>query len=454
MYRILRVPLLPQPELSEALWRLREIQDQAYNLGVELGLAGETAPALFAAHAELTRRRQDGSLPGHPLALQRAGLRRGLGAVRAHRRARRRLEESVGFWERQDDPLRHGRARDRLSRHQARGETRLFRRRRLRERGRGGALVLDGQVRLVSERELRLPGGVLLMTREPVVVPEGWRFTGAVQLRDTTRRVSRRTRPRHRRYALLLSLSAPDPEKEEPRERSDVLGIDMGVEVAVSRSDGEEHHLPREQDLVGRLRSEQQRQSRRVRGSRRFRRHSRTKRALGRRLRGRRRNASRQLAAQVAATPHRAVAAEALRPEQMSRSARGSRSHPGQRVGPKRALNRKLRAAVIGQILSDIERACLLRGIRFIQVPAAGTSRLCHSCGAEGRRETQASFLCPSCGWSGNADYNAACNVRDRAWNAAAGTVVERRSAGGNPVRDQGRQKEMPGRPLVGHSRI
>lgn len=446
MYRIIRVPLTPGRSTAETLWTLRRQQAQAYNAGVELGLAAgsdERVPSAFDGFKELTRRRADGRLPRHTLLLQRGGLRLGLEAVRRHRDSRRRLERAVEYWAEQDGPeapARLDRARRRLERHVARGTHRLFRSRKDAERQRGPALVYHEGARL-DGHTIVLPGRVVLAATGPVEIPDGWRFTGAVQVVDVTRRVTRRTGPEHRRYVAMLSVAAPDPEPEPPTCRDDVLGVDMGVAVPVMTSEADEHHLPDESDLVAEQRGAQRARSRCRRGSRRWKRHARRRRAVSRRLRNRRRNASRQVAARVAATPHRMVAAEDLQVRNMVGSARGTAAHPGRGVRAKTRLNRSLHRVAIGRLLDDVERACLLRGTVFIQVPAAGTSRECHRCGAEGRRETQALFVCPRCGWSGNADLNAARNVQDRAWDTAAGVVVERRPAGGSPVTSRGRQE-------------
>ncbi len=446
MHRVLRVPLTTDGRAFEALWTLRRQQSQTYNLGVELGLATESAPSPYDGFKELTRRRADGRLPRHSVALQRGGLRLGLEAVKRHRDSRRRLEWIVNHWSgecEQGNPkaaARLDRARQRLERHVARGTQRLFRTRKSAERTRGPALVYHERVRL-DRRALVLPGGLRFEAVQAVEIPEGWTFSGAVQLVDVTQRITRRTGPRHRRYVAMLSLKAPDPQPEPPACREDIVGIDAGVSVPVMTSEGVEHHLPDESDLDAKQRSAGSARSRRRHGSRRGKRAARKLRAIGRRLSGRRRNASRQVAARVAATPHTTVAAEDLQVENMTRSARGTAQHPGKGVAQKRGLNRSLRRVAFRRLLDDVERACRRNGTGFIQVPAAGTSRACHRCGAEGRRETQALFVCPGCGWSGNADLNAALNVRERAWETAAGAVVERRSAGGNPVISQGRQE-------------
>jgi transposase len=77
-------------------------------------------------------------------------------------------------------------------------------------------------------------------------------------------------------------------------------------------------------------------------------------------------------------------------------------------------------------------------GGTVVTVPAHHTSSTCHLCGStiKGQRKNQALFVCgaTNCAWSGNADFNAACNIINRAVSGglvptpSAGTVDDARS--------------------------
>ena len=162
-------------------------------------------------------------------------------------------------------------------------------------------------------------------------------------------------------------------------------------------------------------------------GSRRWRRHARKAAALNLRRADRRKDGSRQIAAKVVSKGHRAVAAEDLNVRAMTASA-----HPGANVAAKRGLNRALGRATLARLHTDLERACLLRGVAFTKVPPQGTSTTCHACGARGQRETQARFDCPCCGLVCNADWNAAVNVRDKAWERRQGLSPSDGQGAGN----------------------
>lgn len=420
MHKIMRVPLKLNPTARNDVWRLGRQQDQAYNAGVELGLsADERVPSRFDGYKHLTGLRSSGALPRHSVVLQRGGLGQGLEGVRKHRQARWRLARSVDYWKAHDG-ARHARAVDRLARFDARGTARLYRRRKTIDRNVRPSVVFNEGARL-DGAQVVLPGGVRLRAADTVAVPDGWKFTGAVQIQDRTRKVTRRTGPQHRRYVALLSLKAPDPAPSEPSSVEEILGVDVGVAIAVCRSDGEEHHLPDERAVTAQIKHRQRARSRCDQGSRRWKRHARRAKALNRRRSNRRRDGSRQIAARVARTGHKEVAAEALNVRNMTASAKGTTAHPGANVAAKRGLNRSLNRTAVARLLTDIERACLLKAVAFSTVPPQGTSQTCHRCTAQGRRETQALFECPQCGWSGNADLNAALNMRRLAWERRQG---------------------------------
>lgn len=84
----------------------------------------------------------------------------------------------------------------------------------------------------------------------------------------------------------------------------------------------------------------------------------------------------------------------------------------------KRALNRKMRDAGWGQLLSMMESKAKAWDRRFERVPAAFTSQTCNRCGevTKKNRLTQSSFVCVGCGHADNADTNAAKNIRDSAF--------------------------------------
>ena len=423
MYSAVSVPLDLDRASRRVLWRERLRQNQAYNLGVEIGLGSDGIPmGAYAGFKALTHRRQSGAMPRHAVRLQRPGMAAGLAAVAAHRKRRYALERSLAYWEglRGTDrfnPVRHSRTAQRLERHTDKGSGRLYRSRKKLERTNGPALVLHEGAK-IADGLLVLPGKVVLRLGAAVEIPEGAALTGAVQVVDVTTKVTRRTQPHHRRYKAVLFVRSDDPGTAEPESREDVLGVDAGVVVQLQCSDGSQYMMPDERESAVEIRAlKRERSQNHTPGSRRWKHQSRRIGQRYRKQRNQRIDASRRIAKSVAAKPQKVVSSENLRLSDMVHSAKGTAAASGRNVRAKTGLNRSLNRACLARLLTDLERACLKAGKAFLKVPPQGTSQHCHRCGAKGRRETQAQFSCSTgCGWAGNADLNASRNIARLAW--------------------------------------
>ena len=336
----------------------------------------------------------------------------------------------------------------RCSRHLASGTRKLFRSRKDLERNPQHLPALTYQEGVIlGAGVVRLPGKMMLRLLDPGwELPEGTRWSGAVQIVDTTTRVTRTTKPEHRTYALHAQLVLEVPDPVEPTSSDQVIGVDAGVAIAVAVSDGREFHMPDETDIDNQIKALQQSRSRCSYGSRQWNRRSNQLRGLYERRSDLRDQADRHIAKAITTTPNiRAVGAEITNNKGLVASAAGTAEHLGVSVAAKRTLNRLLRSSRFAGVRTVIERACAKVGKLYVPVPAPGTSSMCHRCGGKGIRESQAVFRCPSCGWVGNADFNAAHNVDHRTcthfsieWvqkNPAAGAAVVRWSGGRNPSR-------------------
>ena len=359
----------------------------------------------------------------------------------------------------------------RCSTHLASGTRKLFRSRKDLERNPQHlpALTYQEGAILGAGGVVRLPGGMMLRLLDPGwELPEGTRWSGAVQIVDTTGRVTRTTRAEHRTYALhaQLVLEVADPVK--PTSSDQVIGVDAGVAIAVAVSDGREFHMPDETDINNQIKQTQQSRARCTYGSHQWNHRSNQLRKLYERRSHLRDQADRHIAKAIATTPNiRAVGAEITNNKGLMASAAGTAEHPGVNVAAKRTLNRMLHSSRFAGVRTAIERACAKVAKLYVPVPAPGTSSMCHRCGGKGIRESQAVFRCPSCGWVGNADFNAAHNVDHRTcthlsidWvqkNPAAGAVVVRWSDGRNPSRapcDASEAISKKYEPNHGHHRI
>uniref|UniRef100_UPI00334030B5 transposase n=1 Tax=Sphingomonas sp. TaxID=28214 RepID=UPI00334030B5 len=115
------------------------------------------------------------------------------------------------------------------------------------------------------------------------------------------------------------------------------------------------------------------------------------------------------------------VAMEALKLQNMTRSAAGTLAEPGTNVRAKAGLNRSLQDVAPGQIRLIIRQHIEAAGGRFESVDPHNTSRRCSACdhAAAENRKSQADFGCVPCGMQINADLNAAINIRRLAFGKA-----------------------------------
>lgn len=327
------------------------------------------------------------------------------------------------------------RAIQKRDRHRVKGTRRLFRALKSQRADPGGlpALAVIEGARLETGAVV-LPGGTRLRLMKPWAVPDGCEWTGAVQIADATARATAKTRPQHRRFTMRAQLQMAVPESVEPSCADEVVGIDAGVAVTVAVSDGRMLDLPDEEAINAQIADAKRGRARCDYGSRQWRRRSQAIRGLYSRRNHRRDEATRHIAKQVATTSGiKAVGAEITNTVAMTASAAGTADHPGTNVAQKRGLNRSLADRRFGGVRRATECACVKAGVLYVGVAAAGTSLICHRCGTQGQRETQALFRRASeqgCGWEGNADHNAANTVKHRAWSAIRLGRQNRRSGG------------------------
>jgi putative transposase len=107
---------------------------------------------------------------------------------------------------------------------------------------------------------------------------------------------------------------------------------------------------------------------------------------------------------------HSLVVLEALRIQNMTRSARGTLDAPGRNVKAKTGLNRSILSMAWGKANRMLDYKCLLKGSELLKVPAAFSSQTCAVCGrvAHGSRPSRDWFQCVGCGHRAPADTNAA----------------------------------------------
>jgi putative transposase len=246
-----------------------------------------------------------------------------------------------------------------------------------------------------------------------VLIPKlGWvRFRWSRPAPDA--KSYRVTRDRAGRWHLAFAaIPAPIPGPST----GEVVGIDRGVTVTLTLSDGRTYQVPADQD-VKRL---QRRLARAKRGSKR---RAKVKARLAR-LHARNADARRDWAEKVSteiARRYDLIRLEDLDVRRVTRSARGTAERPGRHVAQKAGLNGSILRSGWGMFATRLEHKA--RG-RVEKVNPAYTSQRCSRCGIVDReaRESQAAYRCRSCGYRANADHNAARNIA--AGHAARGGLV------------------------------
>ena len=207
-----------------------------------------------------------------------------------------------------------------------------------------------------------------------------------------------------------VAIQVEVPDRADPPNGGNAVGIDRGVVHAIAASDGEPFDMPKctakEDERLLRLERKRERQSKGSKNQRR------TKRKIARyhAKRARCRYDFCHKATTILSKAHGIVVLEALKVRNMTRSARGTIDAPGTNVAQKSGLNRAILESGWGIIEKILDYKCLWYGSMKVVVDAAYSSQECSQCGYthEDNRKTQAVFSCLECGYTANADTNAA----------------------------------------------
>jgi putative transposase len=240
-----------------------------------------------------------------------------------------------------------------------------------------------------------------------VLIPKvGWvRFRRSRALADW--KSYRVTRDRAGRWHIAFAVI---PEPVPAPGTGEVVGVDRGVAVAVTMSDGTMTSpvglRVKEAERLLRL---QRRLARARRGSGR---RSKVK-TQAARLRMRETDRRKDWIEKTSTDLARRfdlIRVEDLKVASMTRSARGTTAAPGRNVRQKAGLNRAILSKGWGQLVTRLEQKA---PGRVEKVNPAYTSQTCNACKVvdSKSRTSQADFECTSCGHQDNADVNAACNI-------------------------------------------
>ncbi|MEU1736150.1 transposase [Streptosporangium sp. NPDC020145] len=221
------------------------------------------------------------------------------------------------------------------------------------------------------------------------------------------------------------------------------VGIDRGVVVAATTSDGTFHDRPFiTSGETQRYRRLQQQLARTRKGGNRRKRVVAELGAVMRRVRSRRADFNAQLAATLTVR-YGTLVLEDLNTRNMTASAKGTVERPGSRVAQKSGLNKAILDKGWYGLEFAVNNAVRHTGSKVIKVPAAYTSQTCSACGVvdAASRESQARFACTSCGHVEHADVNAAKNIKAAGQAVSGrGDLAIRRSVKRQPPRPRARR--------------
>ncbi len=232
-------------------------------------------------------------------------------------------------------------------------------------------------------------------------------------------------------WFVSITCSIEEPVPVHPN-ASKAVGLDMGIAVAVADSDGGFVENPRHLERSRRRLARAQRRFARTRkgSNRRGRAKARVAR-VHRKIRNQRKDWQHKLT-DAYTKSHGVIVVEALKVQNMMRSARGTVESPGRNVKAKTGLNRAISDVGWGEIRRQLSYKADRRGGILFEVDPRNTSRCCRMCGhtSAENRATQALFACVGCGHREHADTHASRNILARASQTPAETAGDAR--GGN----------------------
>lgn len=210
-------------------------------------------------------------------------------------------------------------------------------------------------------------------------------------------------------------------EIEMKPELSSPVGADLGVAIFAALSNGTtlEAPLTKYHRLDERIRILQNQLSRKVFGSKRYRKQQDKIRRLQRKLANVRRDFLHKASSYLAKN-HSVVVLEDLLIGNMTRSAKGTLEAPGKNVKQKAGLNRSILNQGWYTFRQMLSYKLPGNGGQLILVDPKYTSQSCPRCGHvdKANRKTQKDFVCQNCGHVANADINAAVNILNRGLKA------------------------------------
>ena len=200
----------------------------------------------------------------------------------------------------------------------------------------------------------------------------------------------------------------------KPNTNNKMVGIDVGVSLVVSDSNGNKVKPLNLVKELSKLRTRAQQLSRKKKGS-----NNRAKAKVkiakqNLRIANMRKDFLHKLSKSY--SENQTVVVEDLKIKNMTKATKGTVEKPSKNAKAKRGLNRSITQQSWGMFFELLDYKLRDNGGELIKVNPQYTSQTCNKCGhiSKENRQSQSKFVCTSCGHTANADVNASKNILDR----------------------------------------
>lgn len=217
-----------------------------------------------------------------------------------------------------------------------------------------------------------------------------------------------------------VSVQTEEDRNPSPQVIENSVGIDVGVAVFATMSDGVKFNSPLDLKIVSKKIANSQRNlAKKVRGSSNWRKSVSKIQKIYKKIFNVRKDFLHKVSTTICKN-HAVVIVEDLKVKNMSASAKGTIEKPGKRVKAKSGLNKAILSQGWSEFFRQLEYKLAWNGGRLIKIAPHNTSMRCANCNhvCKENRKTQSSFECIECKNLENADVNAAKNIQ------AAGLAV------------------------------
>lgn len=262
------------------------------------------------------------------------------------------------------------------------------------KRGQKDSFTLDGQV-FISSTYIQLPniGKVKLKEKNYPCL------NGKIKLTNAT--VSRQADRWFVSFKMREDVELPKLSSLETIEKSDIIGVDLGINELGITSDGQTFKNERAyKNNLKKLKKYQRRLSRKVKGSKNRKKAVMKVAKLHMKISNIRKDSVHKLTTSLVKTKPKIIVIETLKPKNMSK-------------------NHKLAEAILdsafGMVKETLKYKCSWNGIHLIQVHQFyASSKFCSCCGAKNNELTldQREWTCGNCGTTHDRDVNAAKNLQ------------------------------------------